>query len=382
MFDLSDIPLIDNHCHQLVHGFADLDAIDWQSYFTESADAGMRARHTATTLAFRRTAKLLAAELDVDPCLPPDELTAAVVAARTRLGDGALATRLLRGINAATFLLDDGYPRVAHYGEDEFRTWSDAATAGISRLEPAVENLIPLCEDVDELAARFLAHLDGLPANTVGLKTAIAYRTGLAIKEWSDTEVTASFQQARRDVAPDGRFRLAHRPLHEHLLRLALRWASNRAQPVQIHTGYGDADLDLRLSDPAHLQGLLADPSLAELRLVLLHGAWPYTREGAYMAATYEGVYLDVSYAVPYLSTAEFRAETSAALSLAPTSKLLYSSDGVCLPDLHWTSAHAGRRALAEALSQAVDESDLSWHEAGDIAAAMLADNARELYSL
>ncbi|MFI5274640.1 MAG: amidohydrolase family protein, partial [Ktedonobacterales bacterium] len=118
------------------------------------------------------------------------------------------------------------------------------------------------------------------------------------------------------------------------------------------------------------------------LPVVLLHEAYPYTREGAYLAAVYDRVYLDLSYATPFLSYGEMLAFTRAALGVAPTSKLLYSSDAVGLPELHWIGAIQGRRILGAALGEAVAHGELSAAEAVAAGTAVLRDNAVRLYRL
>jgi len=116
--------------------------------------------------------------------------------------------------------------------------------------------------------------------------------------------------------------------------------------------------------------------------VALLHECYPYTREGAYLAAVYENVYLDLSYSIPFLGYGEMAAFTRAAFGVAPTSKLLYSSDGVGIPELHWLSALDGRRILGETLGELVAQGDLAAAEAEAVGAAVLRDNAARLYRL
>ncbi len=78
--------------------------------------------------------------------------------------------------------------------------------------------------------------------------------------------------------------------------------------------------------------------------VVLLHECYPYTREGGYLAAVYENAYLDLSYGIPLLGFGEMLTFTRAALGVAPVSKLVYSSDGIGVPELHWMGALDGRR--------------------------------------
>lgn len=75
--------------------------------------------------------------------------------------------------------------------------------------------------------------------------------------------------------------------------------------------------------------------------VVLLHECYPYTRKPARAATwppstrTYENVYLDLSYGIPLLGYGEMLAFTRQALGVASTRKLMYSSDGMVVPELH-----------------------------------------------
>ncbi|MDQ3855118.1 MAG: amidohydrolase, partial [Chloroflexota bacterium] len=96
----------------------------------------------------------------------------------------------------------------------------------------------------------------------------------------------------------------------------------------------------------------------------------------------YEHVYLDLSYGIPFLGQGEMLAFTRAALGVAPLSKLLYSSDGIWVPELHWAGAMNGRRALGRALGELVAQGELERDEAEAAGVAVLGGNAERLYRL
>jgi uncharacterized protein len=73
-------------------------------------------------------------------------------------------------------------------------------------------------------------------------------------------------------------------------------------------------------------------------------------------------------------------AMTRAALAAAPFTKLMYSSDGARVPELHWLGAHDGRRALSAALGELVADGDLDVDEAGGAGERILRGNALRLY--
>jgi uncharacterized protein len=251
------------------------------------------------------------------------------------------------------------------------------------RLELLMQDLIVHHETlaaVEEALRDTLADVRG--AGYVALKSIAAYRTGLDIRVWKREEAEAAFAAARHEVEENGELRLAHKPLLDTLLHIAFTEAARQEAPVQFHTGYGDTDEDLRLANPLHLRAVLETPRYRGMPVVLLHACYPFTREGGYLAAVYEQVHLDLSYGIPFLSYDEMAAFTRAALGVAPYTKLLYSSDAVGVPELHWLSAVSARRVLGEALGECVARNELSGAEAGAAGAALLKENAVRLYQL
>jgi uncharacterized protein len=215
----------------------------------------------------------------------------------------------------------------------------------------------------------------------VALKSIVAYRTGLDVREWAGEEAEASFREFRR-TSGEGPARLAHKPLLDTLLQMAFAEAARQEVPVQFHVGYGDADTDLLLGNPLHLRAVLERPDYRGMPVVLLHECYPYTREGSYLAAVYENVYLDLSYGIPFLGYGEMLSFTREALGVAPISKLLYSSDGIGVPEFHWMSAIDGRHVLGLALEELVAHDELSIPEAEAAGEDVLRRNAIRLYGL
>jgi predicted TIM-barrel fold metal-dependent hydrolase len=73
---------------------------------------------------------------------------------------------------------------------------------------------------------------------------------------------------------------------------------------------------------------------------------------------------------------------TRQALGVAPTSKLVYSSDGIEVPELHWMSAIDGRRVIGEVLGELVAYGETSLTQAETAGESMLRENAIRLYRL
>lgn len=375
--DLRDVPVVDNHCHGILRSGAFDDPESWRRAFTESADPGMARDHVASTAFYRRLIRNLANFLG---CEPDEE---SVLAAREETDAKEHAAALLRAANIEALVLDTGYPPPGDVlPPSDLGELADCRVAPMPRLETLMEELLSEHGSLRETEAALRAELgDVRGRGYVALKSIAAYRTGLEIAEWPADEAEAAFYEYKR-AAADGPARLAHKPLLDTLLRAAFEEAARQEVPVQFHVGYGDADTDLRLGNPLHLRAVLQKPEYRGMPVVLLHECYPYTREGAYLAAVHENAYLDLSYGIPLLGYGEMLDFTRAALGVAPASKLLYSSDGIGVPELHWTSALDGRRVIGEALGEMVATGELTLSGAEEVGENMLRRNARRLYGL
>jgi uncharacterized protein len=375
--DLTQVSVVDNHCHGVMRDQAFGNITAWRRAFTESTDPGMPRDHVATMALYRRLIQTLAIFFDCEPEEEP------VFAARSEMGGRELTAALLRAANVDTLLLDTGFPAPA-----EVLLVPELGELGGCRAEPMLR-LEVLMEDLlaerDSLAATeevLAAALDDVRGQGyVALKSIVAYRTGLEVREWPREEAESSFHEYKR-AAEAGSARLVHKPLLDTLLHVAFAQAARQEVPVQFHVGYGDADTDLLLGNPLYLRPVLQRTDYRGMPVVLLHECYPYTRQGGYLAAVYENAYLDLSYGIPLLGYGEMLSFTRQAIGVTPTSKLMYSSDGIGVPELHWISAINGRRALGQVLGEMVSHGELSLSQAEAAGDSILRGNATRLYGL
>ena len=375
--DLQHVPVVDNHCHGILRSQSFDTLLSWRRNFTESADPGMPRDHVASTAFYLRLIRALAGFLD---CEPNEET---VLAARAEKDARELVGALLWAANIETLLLDTGYPPPEKVLPGaELARLGDCRVEPMLRLETLMERLIAEHDSLEEAKEALVVALDDVRGQGyAALKSIAAYRTGLNIRGWSREEAEASFDEFKEAVR-EGSARLNHKPLLDTLLHAALAEAARQEVPVQFHVGYGDTDTDLLLGDPLHLRAVLEKPEYRGVPVVLLHGCYPYTRKGGYLAAVYENVYLDLSYGIPLLGFAEMLSFTREALGVAPISKLLYSSDGIGMPELHWMGATDGRRVLSQALEELVAHGELSISQAEAAGEEVLRRNAIRLYRL
>jgi uncharacterized protein len=356
--------LIDHHCHGVAQD--PLGGVEFESFMTESdrpPPPGCTAFDSLLGIAVRR---VCAPVLD----LPADADAGDYLARRAELGGEEANRRLLSGAGLDALLVDTGLAGDKLVGLDELGTLSGAGAREVVRLESVAEEVAASGIGAAEFEAAFGEALRRRTDGAVGVKSIIAYRHGLDFdpRRPSSKEVAS----AASSWLASGRGRLDDEVLLRHVLWEGLA----SGLPLQLHTGFGDPDLNLGRSDPALLTDFLRACADIGSPVALLH-CYPYHRHAAYLANVFPHVYLDVGLAIPHVGrrAAAVLAET---LELAPFHKLLYSSDAYGLAELYLVAATLFREALGEVL-QALR---ISRPDRERIAEMIGAGNARRIYAL
>jgi uncharacterized protein len=375
--DLASIPILDHHCHAFLNRATLYSALDFQGFFSEGGDEGIVAEHTPNSVFFRWGIKELAQFLG---CKPTRE---AVLVARAAIPLDELGMRMLRDANIPVLLIDYGLAGADRMSVVDMRACLPAfRIEPILRLETMAQELILQHETFDQFVEAFVTTVEGArAAGHVGLKSIIAYRTGLAIGETSKAEAIEAFSTVNERARRDGRVRLADKPLNDYLLLRALEVAEKQALPVQFHTGLGDNDLDMLYANPLHMRPLFESNRYKHVPFVLLHASYPYVRELGYLASLYSHVWMDLGLAIPF-ATVDIPSVWRQALSLAPISKVLFSTDAYSLPDIYWLAARWGRWGLAQVLDELMTIGAFTQNEALDAAHKILHENAEKLYEV
>jgi predicted TIM-barrel fold metal-dependent hydrolase len=369
--DLSALPVIDGHAHPLLIEPWTVPPERFLDLFSEARPGTMRA-HVPHTGYFRRSIAALAQRLGVAPSVE------ALLERRAAAGAGP-ACAMLAEARVEALLIDTGYPAVAMELE-AMRRLLPCACHEVFRIERCAERLLGRALPYADFLQAFRGALHEAARHCVAFKTIVAYRSGLAVRPWPEVDAALAYRQAVARAAA-GPVRLTDAPLLDTLVLATLDVARETGRPVQVHAGFGDPDIDLGQANPALLRPLLEDPQWAGVAIVLLHMAYPYTREAAYMTAVWPQVYLDLSLALPFLGPGAV-APLGEILALAPASKLMYGSDVSAIPELFALSAAWGRAALGGALEARMARGDLTEEQALADAAAILAGNASALYRL
>jgi len=370
--DLSDLPVVDGHCHPLLPDPWTVSPATFLALFSESRPGTMTV-HIPHTGYFRRALHTLVRRLGTEPTVE------AVLERRRALGPES-AQRWLAESRVTALLVDTGYPPEA-MSFLEMRRLLPCPIYEIFRVETCAQALLSKALHYNQFLNEFRQELEAAAQRCVAFKSIIAYRSGLAIRPWEKEEAARAYRGAVARLQAGGSPRLVEKPLLDTLFEAALEVSRETGRPLQVHTGVGDPDIDLLQANPLLLRPVLEDPRWAGVRIVLLHMAYPYFREAAFMAAGWPQVYLDLSLAPPFLGPGAIPPLIET-LALAPASKLLYGSDVSGIPELFALSADWARAALGETLGWLSERGEFTRGEARAIGRRLLSENAVALYGL
>jgi predicted TIM-barrel fold metal-dependent hydrolase len=300
---------------------------------------------------YRRAIRELAAFFGVEPTED------AVYGYRLEADPAEYAARLLRATGTEMLLVDDGFPPPG-----EGTSWDELGELAACEARPVLR-IERVGEEAgnDRIEAVQAEVASARERGFAGLKTIAAYRGGLDFSALE--QPSCNLQLSRIEGTAMGEVVLAALEANE---------ATGDPLPVQVHTGFGDSDLDLPRANPGYLKPLIE--RFRETPFVLLH-CYPYVREAGWLAHVYANVFFDLSLTIPHVARPEEAVRE--ALELAPVSKLLYASDAARTPELYYLAARWWRATLARVLPELLPED-----EAAEAARMVLRDNARTLYRL
>jgi predicted TIM-barrel fold metal-dependent hydrolase len=374
MHGLDDLLLLDHHCHGVVNTV--LDQGGFEGLITESfhsAPPGGSHFDSPIGLAIRRWC---APVLDLEPFARPEDY----VARRLDLGADEVARRFIKGAGLGALLLDTGYRSDELHDPEGMRELAGVPVHEIVRLEAVAEAVAASGVDAGAYPSAFTDALAEASRDAVGLKSIVAYRGGFALDpdppDRGDV-IRAAAQFVDMETGPP---RLTDVTLLRFGIWTGATLARERGLPVQFHVGWGDADLDLHLTNPTLLTPLIREFARLEVNVTLLH-CYPFHREAGYLAAMFPNVYFDVGSALHYLGPSSGRL-LAEALEVAPFSKVLFSSDAFGVAEQYYLGAMLFRRALGHVLDGwiAGDHCDVATAER--IAEGIGWGNARRIYPL
>jgi len=367
--DAAAAPLVDGHCHPVVAGPVQPPEFEW--WCSESAVPARPGESTMDSSLGHAVRRWCAPVLG----LPAHAPLADYLWVRGELGPAEVTSRLMRAARLAALLVDTGLPGAEMTGLDALAAAAAAPVHEVVRLETLAEQ-IAAGSAAQEFPTAFPAALSSTcDSGAVAVKSIVAYRHGLAVADTCPGRAEV--------VEAIGRWLAGDHPdrLTDPVVLSFLLWSAvDLGLPIQLHTGFGDADAAISRNDPALLQPFCAATIDRATTLVLLH-TYPYHRQAAWLAHLFPHVYVDIGLTVPYVG-ARASAVLAELLELAPYGKVLYSSDGYGLPELHLAAAAQFRHSIAVVLGGMVAEDAMTEPDAARVIEAIGSGTARRIYRL
>jgi len=216
----------------------------------------------------------------------------------------------------------------------------------------------------------------------VALKFELAYLRDLAIGNPKKEDVERIYTVYVQSSEPSPE---EYKALEDYLFRYIAHEAERLNLAIHIHTSLGVGSyFRAANADPLAMEPLFNDPTLRKTKFVMLHGAWPFTREAAALILK-ANVYLDYS-AWSYMTYPHQAAIDLRLLLEAAPEKILYASDAspfsqnVGWEETTWSGAKFGRQALGMAVTAMIEDGEISTERGKHIVHLVLRENARQLY--
>ncbi|XP_007027488.2 PREDICTED: protein fluG [Theobroma cacao] len=371
---IEKMELVDSHAHNIVpfeSSFAFINSL--------SEATGHAVSFAPHSLSFKRNLREIAELYGTESSLD------AVEQYRRSSGLQAICSKCFKAAGISAILVDDGL-KLDKKHDIQWHKNFVPFVGRILRIERLAEEILDgelpdgSTWTLDAFTETFLKSLRSVANEIVGLKSIAAYRSGLEINPHvtrEDAEIGLS------EVLQSGKpVRVTNKSFIDHILTCSLEVALQFDLPLQIHTGFGDKDLDLRLSNPLHLRTLLEDTRFSGCRIVLLHASYPFSKEASYLASVYSQVYLDFGLAIPKLSVHGMISSVKELLELAPIKKVMFSTDAYATPETYYLGAKRAREVIFSVLRDACIDRDLSIVEAIEASKDIFVQNAIQLYKI
>lgn len=385
IIDLSNIPLIDNHCHPF-------PAEREPERFERGLCIGLNPidpddmKHTVLY-------HMMISQLRRFFKLPETTSDEEVIERRNRAcreDRVSYINSLVRDAGLEAILVDFGYPisqkqhpeRFLKQKElDDFHNEVGVTTVyNINRIEWIANRLVEEEISFSEFSRRLVEETKAMirDQNLIALKSVIAYLTGLEIHVLPLDKVRKGYYAYladRNDFA-------AEKIVRDYTFIVACEICADCNIPLQVHTGLGDSpDCNLLKVNPCLMQEVFNDPRCQKAKIVLIHASYPYLEELGVLLNHYTNLYADLSSMVPYAS---FAADDKLAkiFEMAPLNKLFYGTDGAGIPEHMWLGAHIFRRSLANVLENLVVKGYISREYAMVAANNIMHENVKRVYNL
>lgn len=232
----------------------------------------------------------------------------------------------------------------------------------LRRLGMEVKTFDDYCDAIRELVAGCARR------NHVALKNALAYDRDLSFDEPNEDLARQAWGQ--RSPSP-----AARKAFCDFVVDLFCQLAGEAGLPVQTHLGTAI----ISGSHPLRMTGLIERHP--RTRFLLMHLAYPWSRDLLGMAFVYRNVWLDLCWSF-LLSPSHFKLALHEAIEVLPDkSRMMIGGDCLHVEET-FAAIQGARRLIGEVLKEKVASGYFRPRDAERLAVRILGENARELFRL
>ncbi len=281
---------------------------------------------------------------------------------------------LFQDANLRGLVLDFGYP-TPQIPKETYDNLSGIASWEVYRIESVMVRLSKETADFFTFAEQYRADLQQAlqQRHILGLKTIIAYRSGL--------EIAPKDERAAADQYPEFREneRASVKALRDYCLHIAMEVCTEANKFMHIHTGVGDGEVVLPKASPSFLLDMLRDKRYRDTKVHLVHGGYPWMEEAAFIVSILPNVYMDISLQTPFAGHGVERI-ISQVFEMAPFHKVMYGSDAFTIPEMNWLGVHLFKECLERVLMGWIQKDYMNEEVALHIAELVLHQNFENMY--
>lgn len=288
----------------------------------------------------------------------------------------AYTRKLFNDVNLEGAIMDFGYPQPP-LDREEFEELSGAKIWEISRIEPVMVSLAREYESFGLFISEYRKRLqeDLKKDHMVGLKTIIAYRSGLDVGEMDEAVAESEYGTFRKDT------RARVKALRDYCFHIAMECCTEADKFMHIHTGIGDGEVVLPKASPSFLLDLFRMEKYKNTKVHLVHGGYPWMEEAAFIVSILPNVYMDISLQNPFTGHGVERI-ISQVLELAPFDKVMYGSDAFTVPEMNWMGAKLFTESFERVLNSWVEKDYMDTEKAQYIGEMVLYRNFEKIYNI
>jgi hypothetical protein len=211
----------------------------------------------------------------------------------------------------------------------------------------------------------------------VGIKSYIAYESGLNIKKYDDFTIKNAYDRYGSNANFEDK-----KILHDSFTLIGLKKCKEKDMVMQFHTGFGSPPaLDVVKANPILLENILGEDDIRDTKIMLLHSGVPYSSEAAFLTSTLPRCYCDLSGITVNFCTA-YKKVLRDVLEYGSFKRITFGTDGLMAPETYYMSYILGIRMLGEVLDEFVKGKYISINEAEKIGQMIINTNAKEIFKL